>query len=370
MALTAGIVGTGRRGGGFRAGLDAAGIRVTAVCDVDAARLPAAAAGMGARQQYVDYEQMLERSGIDAVLIASPMQLHVPMAIAALERDIHVLSEVPAGVSVDECRALVRACRASRAAYMMAENCVYLRNNMLVTELVRRGRFGQVYYAEGQYVHELKERNEQTPWRRTWQTGIAGVTYGTHSLGPILQWLPGDRVTQVCCADTEVRLRDPRGVEYAQMTPLMLCRTARGALIKIRVDMLSDRPHGMNNYHLQGTDGCYESRRVAECGARIWLRELAPQPRWCGMDEVAGYLPERWKNPPPEALAAGHGGGDYFEILDFAKLGARRGGAVRSPPGDGHDAAGTGQPGIGAAGWTVAGGPRLARLVTVRAAHG
>ena len=55
MALTAGIVGTGRRGGGFKAGLDAAGIRVTAVCDVDDARLPAAAAGMGARQQYVDY---------------------------------------------------------------------------------------------------------------------------------------------------------------------------------------------------------------------------------------------------------------------------------------------------------------------------
>ena len=173
VELTAGIVGTGRRGGGFRAGLDAAGIRVTAVCDVDAARLPAAAAGMGARQQYVHYEQMLERSGIEAVLIASPMQLHVPMAIAALERDIHVLSEVPADVSVDECRALVRACRASRAAYMMAENCVYLRNNML------------------QYVHELKARNEQTPWRRTWQTGIAGVTHGTHSLGPILQWLRG-----------------------------------------------------------------------------------------------------------------------------------------------------------------------------------
>ena len=320
MAITAGIVGTGRRGGSFRAGLDAAGIRVTAVCDVDPAGLADTAARVGARQRYLDYEQMLDRSRIDAVIIATPMQLHVPMAIAALERDIHVLSEVPAGVNLDECRALGRACRASRAAYMMAENCVYLRNNMLVAELVRRGLFGQVYYAEGQYVHELKERNEQTPWRRTWQTGIAGVTYGTHSLGPILQWLPGDRVTQVCCADTEVRLRDPRGVEYAQMTPLMLCRTARGALIKIRVDMLSDRPHGMNNYHLQGTDGCYESGRVAESGARIWLRELDPQPRWFGLDEVAGYLPEPWQNPPPEALTAGHGGGDYFEILDFAKL--------------------------------------------------
>lgn len=191
VALTAGIVGAGRRGGSFRAGLDAAGIRVTAVCDVDAARMADSAARMGAGKQYRDYERMLQRSGIDAVIIATPMQLHAPMAIAALERDIHVLSEVPAGVSLDQCRALVRACRSSRAVYMMAENCVYLRNNMLVAELVRRGLFGQVYYAEGQYVHELKERNEQTPWRRTWQTGIAGVTYGTHSLGPILQWLPG-----------------------------------------------------------------------------------------------------------------------------------------------------------------------------------
>ena len=140
MALTAGIVGAGRRGGSFRAGLAAAGISVTAVCDVDATGLSDTAARMGARQQYQDYEQMLDRPGIDAVIIATPMQLHVPMAIAALERDIHVLSEVPAGVSLDQCRALVRACRSSRAAYMMAENCVYLRNNMLVAELVRRGR--------------------------------------------------------------------------------------------------------------------------------------------------------------------------------------------------------------------------------------
>ena len=26
-----------------------------------------------------------------------------------------------------------------------------------------------------------------------------------------------------------------------------------------------------------------------------------------------------WRNPPEEALRAGHGGGDYFEVLDFVK---------------------------------------------------
>ena len=320
MAIRVGLAGACRRGGSFAAGLRAAGFRVTAACDVDAEGLPAAAARIGARQQYLDYERMLDEASIDAVVIGTPMPYHAPMAIAALERGIHVLSEVPAAVSLDECRALVRASKASTAAYMMAENYLYRKDNVLVTELVRRGLFGQVYYAEGEYVHELKELNEDTPWRRTWQTGVAGVTYGTHSLGPILQWMPGDRVVEVCCADTEVRLRDPRGDEYAQMTPVMLCRTARGALIKIRVDMLSDRPHAMTAYHAQGTDGCFESGRIPDCEAQIWLRELSATPRWFSMAAVAGYLPELWKNPPPAALRAGHGGGDYYEILDFDKL--------------------------------------------------
>ena len=319
-AIRVGIAGACRRGGSFAAGLRAAGFRVTAVCDGDAKGLPAAAARIGARQQYLDYERMLDEASIDAVVIGTPMPYHASMAIAALERGIHVLSEVPAAVSLDECRALVRASTASTAAYMMAENYLYRKDNVLVTALVRRGLFGQVYYAEGEYVHEVKQLNEDTPWRRTWQTGIAGVTYGTHSLGPILQWMPGDRVAQVCCADTEVRLRDPRGDEYAQMTPVMLCRTARGALIKIRVDMLSDRPHAMTAYHAQGTDGCFESGRIPACEAQIWLRELSATPRWFSMAAAAGYLPELWKNPPAAAIGAGHGGGDYYEILDFDKL--------------------------------------------------
>ena len=52
----------------------------------------------------------------------------------------------------------------------------------LVKSLSERGLFGDVYYAEGEYLHELKGLNEITKWRRTWQTGIDGVTYGTPHL--------------------------------------------------------------------------------------------------------------------------------------------------------------------------------------------
>ena len=324
--LSVGVVGSVGRGRAYRRGLEAVGIRVKAVCDVRADQLERSGEEFGAAEAYGDYEQMLDKSRLDAVVIGTPMPFHVPQSIAALDRGIHVMCEVPAGVSIDECRRLVQACKRSDAVYMMAENFIYTKPNVLIGELVRQGLFGELYYAEGEYVHELKALNEETPWRRTWQTGVAGVTYPTHSLGPILKWMAGDRVVRVCCADVGCRHRDPRGEPYAQTTPVMLCKTARDALIKIRVDMISDRPHSMSNFSLQGTDGAYESARSEGEHGKIWLRALSEEVRWhdieslMGIDDLsAKYLPAMWRNPSKEAIEAGHGGGDYFEVLDFVR---------------------------------------------------
>jgi predicted dehydrogenase len=329
-ALNVGVVGAAGRGASFRAALEGhPRARIHAVCDVREDLLADAAARLGATESYADYEEMLERSAVDAVVLGTPMTFHARQAIAALERDIHVLSEVTAAVSIPECKTLVAAACRSSAVYMMAENCAYTKPNVLIKELVRRGLFGEVYYAEGEYLHELKELNETTPWRRHWQTGIDGITYGTHSLGPILQWLgvdarsEGDRVVRVCCEGSGHHYRDPRGDPYEnQDSCVMLAKTARGALVKIRVDMLSERPHGFNNrYTLQGTQGCYESPRSAGERHRIWLGALCKdKSEWLDLADLEGmYLPEPWRDPPEAALQAGHGGGDYFQVLDFLR---------------------------------------------------
>jgi predicted dehydrogenase len=325
--LKFGIAGACGRGASFKTACEAmGGVTIHAVCDVNAAGLPAAALRLGAKESYTDYEQMLDQSGIDAVIIGTPMHFHVPQAIAAIERGIHVMSEVPAGVSVAECRKLVKACKKSGAVYMMAENYTYMEPNVLVRELARQGLFGTAYYAEGEYLHELKGLNEVTKWRRKWQTGVPGITYGTHSLGPILQWLPGDRVAGVCCAGGGHHYRDPRGDRYENdESTVLLGRLRSGGLVKIRVDMLSDRPHAMTNYQLQGTDGCYESGRGGPSDrGKIWLRSLSRDMRWMDLDAFFAtrslarkYLPDMWRKASAAARRAGHGGGDYFEVLDF-----------------------------------------------------
>ena len=320
--INLGIAGAGGRGGSFKRSIDRMdSVRVHAVCDTDVEALEDAAGRLGASDVFADYDEMLAGSDLDAVLVGTPMPYHATQAIAALERGIHVLSEVPAAVSIEECRRIVEASRRSSAIYMMAENYCYTRPNQIVRQMVQEGAFGKPYYAEGEYIHELKQLNEITKWRRRWQTGIDGITYGTHSLGPVLQWMPGDRVASVSCAGSGYNHLDPRGDPYEnQASCVMLCKMASGGLVKIRVDMLSDRPHAMTNYQLQGVDGSYESARASGEKNRVWLRSHDPDPTsWTDLEDLADrFAPPLWQKYEQLAEGVGHGGGDIMQLMDFA----------------------------------------------------
>ena len=131
--------------------------------------------------------------------------------------------------------------------------------------------------------------------------------------------MPGDRVVSVCCAGSGHHYLDPRGDAYENDdSTLMLCRMRSGRLVKIRVDMISDRPPA-TNYQLQGTKGCYESARGKSEKNRIWIKEGSQDvSTWTDLEDLeAEFLPEYWRLKEDVAAGTGHGGGDFFEILDF-----------------------------------------------------
>ena len=177
-------------------------VEVAAICDLNEDIAKNAAAKNKIPKKFRIFEDMLE-ADIDAVVIATPMQCHVPQAMAALEAGKHVLSEVTAGVTMDELWWLVEAVEKSGKVYMMAENYKYSPENQVIAAMVRAGLFGKPYFGEGEYLHSVTDRLRYSDgkkiWRNYWQLWTSGCFYPTHSLGPVMQWFAGDRIEAVSC---------------------------------------------------------------------------------------------------------------------------------------------------------------------------
>ena len=121
--LRFGIIGAAGRGNSFVRSLEAnPATRIAALCDIREEQVRQHAAELGVTEVFTDAQAMLDSGSVDAVVIGTPMQFHAPQAIMALERDIHVLCEVTAGVSVEECCQLVRAARRSRHYWGICRN--------------------------------------------------------------------------------------------------------------------------------------------------------------------------------------------------------------------------------------------------------
>lgn len=318
----------GQRGASAVHGLRAVkGVEVAAMCDLNPETTHRQCAEHGIEKGFTRFEEMLDH--VDAVAIGSPMHLHVPQALIALQAGKHVLSEVTAAVTMEECWRLLDAVQASGRTYMLAENYCYFEENVLIREMVRKGLFGDIYFGEGEYVHDVRflhhDTNGYPTWRYFWQVGAPGNTYITHELGPVMQWFnaadPTDRIETVTCLGSGIHT-DPEHPH--DDTSLTLVKLASGKLLKMRLDMMSNAP-GMTYYSLQGVHGVYESSRGGSCPSRIWTgpnQSVAwgdARREWRPVSDYEEHFPATWRPHLEPARATGHGGGDYHTARLFAE---------------------------------------------------
>ncbi|MFQ5504838.1 MAG: Gfo/Idh/MocA family protein [Planctomycetota bacterium] len=142
-----GLIGVGGLGGGFHLPkvLRIEDLEVLAVADVDAEHLDKAVAKTGGRASgYRDYRRILERSDIDAVLIATPDHWHALCAVHAMEAGKDVYCEKPLALTIKEGRAIARAARSSGRVFQTGTQQRSDRRFRRASELVRNGRLGSL----------------------------------------------------------------------------------------------------------------------------------------------------------------------------------------------------------------------------------
>ena len=138
--------------------------RVTAVTDLYPERRKKLSERFHCDTVYDSLEDLLKRAkDVDAVAIFSGAPDHARHAQLCLERGWHVVTAVPACVSLEEAQMLKEVKEKTGLRYMMAESSWYRQENIFARNLFRAGAFGELFYSETEYYHDGGDPDKATP---------------------------------------------------------------------------------------------------------------------------------------------------------------------------------------------------------------
>jgi len=154
--INVGCIGIGGRGSGLLGqALDLSekggGIQVVAVCDVYQKRLNRAAQRAKGAKACMDFEEILDRPDIDAVIIATPDHWHAPIAIAAMKKGKDVYCEKPMTHTVEEAREMCRVAKETGAVVQVGSQTTSQDQWHKAQKVIADGMLGKLIMSQGSY---------------------------------------------------------------------------------------------------------------------------------------------------------------------------------------------------------------------------
>lgn len=153
-------------------------------------------------RSYESLEKLILDDDIEAVAVFTPAPDHARHAKLCMEAGKHVITAVPACMSLEEATMMNELKHKTGLKYMMAETSWYRSHCIAARELFREGAFGKMFYSELEYYHptigSAANDYSREGGERTWRYGFPPMHYPTHSTG-FLVGVTGERLTSVSC---------------------------------------------------------------------------------------------------------------------------------------------------------------------------
>jgi len=117
-----------------------------------------------------EWKKLCERKDLDLILITTPTYMHAKMAVYAMEQGKHVITEVPAAVTIDECWELVKTSERTRKHCMMMENYTFMPFHITTLNMAKQGFFGDIVHGDGAYNTSKMSNNfgKTVYWNMWW----------------------------------------------------------------------------------------------------------------------------------------------------------------------------------------------------------
>ncbi|MEK6553060.1 MAG: Gfo/Idh/MocA family oxidoreductase [Bacteroidota bacterium] len=134
-------------------------VQISAVVDIKKNQLNSVGEKFNIEKRYTDHKEMLDKEEIEAVIIATPTNTHLEIALDCLKANKHILIEKPIARNVSEAKQINAASKKYKKQVMVGMNLRYRPDAMLMKSLVNSGELGDIFYIRCGWLR--KQSNEQ-----------------------------------------------------------------------------------------------------------------------------------------------------------------------------------------------------------------
>ncbi len=167
-------------------------VKVVALCDTNPACLDAARQQTGVNVTSTDFNEIVRRDDVHAVIIATPNIAHPPIALAAIAARKHVMCEKPLALNYTEANAMADAAQKTGVRHMTAFTYRFVPAMRYLSHIIKRGDLGVPYHYRSCRLQDWGTR--PLGWRQVKKlagTGELGdmlshrIDFAHHLVGPM-----------------------------------------------------------------------------------------------------------------------------------------------------------------------------------------
>lgn len=152
--------------------------RITAICDNNPAHLKKTGDRLGLPEEcrFADYHDLLASGLVDAVDVTTSNDMHVPIALDALDAGLPVSVEKPIGINFAQSLALEKKSRETGLPVFVCFSWRYRNDMRYMRDVITSGQIGEVYHM---YIHSIKDsglwEGRRLEWRFEEERAGSGV---------------------------------------------------------------------------------------------------------------------------------------------------------------------------------------------------
>ncbi len=191
-------------------------------------------------QPFTNYQQLLAKADVDAVVVCGPNALHARQTIDAFRAGKHVLVEKPMACTRAEARAMLAAAKKARRFLMVGQNQRLMPAHQKAKEILKNGKLGKVLTFRTSFKHPGPDGwsvDGAKSWFFKKSAAVMGVTgdLGVHK-ADLMRWLLDDEFVSVSAVIGTLDKRDSSGKLLAlDDNALLTLKTAGGIIGSIEI---------------------------------------------------------------------------------------------------------------------------------------